>query len=182
MKYEIKAKNEPLFFGGELKINNTIFLFCTEQDQIHHYRVKETTPSYFLAEKMAVAGVPVSRNERDIEKFTAETFDNYKIYLINDKTNDQDLWPRNIKEALIILKSLYTPEECSEMQDMTWEQFDKRFNQIGGLSHWIRNYFGLYRGNFDLALDFDIEEPCADNVSSILVYYFWEYLKDEDQE
>src|SRR5690606_8234082 len=128
---------------------------------------------------MAFDGNPIKQKKRNLERFTQKTLDENEIKVIVDKTNDQNLWPINIAQAMLKLKSLYTPEEYSLMKKMTWEQFNDRFNRVGGLSQWIRNYFGLYRGNFDLALDFDIKDRSADNVSSMLVYYFWEYIKDD---
>lgn len=179
MNYEIKAKHKPYKFGEKLDVGNIIF-FYDEIRQVHiFYKVEDITSKYILVRKRAYDGVPIKRNERTLEKFTEKSMNDYDFYFIADKTYDQHLWPVNIKQALIKLKSLYNEKEYSLMQNMTWEQFNDKFNHFGGLSQWIRNYFGLYRGNFELLDDFDIDEPDADNVSSILVYYFWESIKDD---
>ena len=74
------------------------------------------------------------------------------------------------------MSGLYNDVELQQMCKLEWKEFDSNFNGFGGLSMWIRNYFGLNRGNFDLALDCNIDNPTPDDVSAIIVYYFWEFL------
>jgi hypothetical protein len=180
MDYEINSEIVPLSFGTQLSKGDIIILWNKQDDQHFQYIVEHTTTRYILAKKMSSKGIPIKVEERKTFKFTPETFQNNKLFLITDKTNDKHLWPTTLPNAILKLKLLYNNQELSLIKLMTWPQFDDQYNQFGGLSMWIRNYFGLYRGNFDLGLDCKIEEPSADNASSIIVYYFWEHIKDTE--
>ena len=111
MEYEIKAKFERVFSIDKLKVGNIIFLFKKREDVIIHFKIEKTEPNYILAREMAFDGNPIKQKKRNLERFTQKTLDENEIKVIVDKTNDQNLWPINIAQAMLKLKSLYTPEE-----------------------------------------------------------------------
>ncbi len=180
MDYEINSEIVPLSFGTQLSKGDIIILWINKMTNIFNILQNIPQQGIFWQKKCLQKGIPIKVEERKTFKFTPETFQNNKLFLITDKTNDKHLWPTTLPNAILKLKLLYNNQELSLIKLMTWPQFDDQYNQFGGLSMWIRNYFGLYRGNFDLGLDCKIEEPSADNASSIIVYYFWEHIKDTE--
>ncbi len=177
MKYNIDSTIVPLKSLDTKIIVGSIIILWNKDKQINlQLLVNRIEQDCISAIKVANDGIPIPKVKRSSFKIDNETFIENKLFYILDKTNDQHLWPSTVKEAVLQLRGLYTDFALQQMCNLEWKEFDSNFNGFGGLSMWIRNYFGLNRGNFDLALDCNINNPTPDNVSAIIVYYFWEYL------
>lgn len=177
MKYYIDATIVPLnSLDTELTIGSVLMLWNKDKQINIQLLVNRIEQDCISATKVADDGIPIPKINRSIFIIDNETFKDNKLFYILDKTNDQHLWPSTVKEAVLKLSGLYSDVELQQMCKLEWKEFDSNFNGFGGLSMWIRNYFGLNRGNFDLALDCNIENPTPDDVSAIIVYYFWEFL------
>lgn len=177
MKYNIDSTIVPLnSLDTKLTIGSVIMLWNKDKQINIQLLVNRIEQDCISATKVASDGIPIPKINRSIFIIDNETFKDNKLFYILDKTNDQHLWPSTVKEAVLKLSGLYSDVELQQMCKLEWKEFDSNFNGFGGLSMWIRNYFGLNRGNFDLALDCNIDNPTPDDVSAIIVYYFWEFL------
>jgi hypothetical protein len=177
MKYYIDSTIVPLNSLDTKLIVGSIIILWNEEKQINlQLLVNRIEQDCLSTIKVANDGIPIPKIDRRTYKIDNETFKDNKLFYILDKTNDQHLWPSTVEEALLKLRGLYSDVELQQMCNLEWKEFDSKFNGFGGLSMWIRNYFGLNRGNFDLALDCNIDKPTPDNVSAIIVYYFWEFI------
>ena len=83
-------------------------------------------------------------------------------------------WPKNLNEAISKLRLEYSVEQLDEISRMTYDEFEDKFLFLGT---WIRNYFGLWRGNYDLLITCDKDDASADNVSSIIMKEFYNSLQ-----
>lgn len=164
----------------ETKLSQGDFLYNYNQTikQIIHYEIVRIDNENVRIRTMALTGLPIRKNERQDIEFGIATLIKRKFYLLDDELNDRDFWPKTIDEAVEKLILKYSRKELKMIKAMDWIEFSNKYNSIGGIALWIRNYFGLYRGNYDLLLDCDMEEADADNVSSIIVYKLWEKVKD----
>jgi hypothetical protein len=177
MNYNIDSTIVPLHsLDTKLVIGNIIMLWNKDKQINLQLLVNRIEQDGIWALKVANDGIPIPKVKRSLFKIDNETFKENKLFYILDKTNDQHLWPSTVKEAVLKLRGLYSDIELQQMCKLEWKEFDSNFNGFGGLSMWIRNYFGLNRGNFDLVLDCNIDNPTPDDVSAIIVYYFWEFL------
>lgn len=177
MKYNIDATIVPLnSLDTKLTIGTVIMLWNKDKQINIQLLVNSIEQNCITATKVASDGIPIPKINRSKFIIDNETFKDNKLFYTLDKTNDQHLWPSTVKEAVLKLSGLYNDVELQQMCKLEWKEFDSNFNGFGGLSMWIRNYFGLNRGNFDLALDCNIDNPTPDDVSAIIVYYFWEFL------
>ena len=181
MNYNIDSTIVPLnSLNTKLDIGNIIMLWNKDKNLNLHLTVNKIEQDGIWVIKVANDGIPIPKVNRSKFRIDNETFKENKLYYILDKTNDKHLWPSTVKEAILKLTDLYSNIELQRMRNLEWKEFNSNFNGFGGLSLWIRNYFGLNRGNFDLALDCNIDDPSPDNVSAIIVYYFWESLNDHN--
>jgi len=142
------------------------------------YMITNIEEQNISVKKMAVNGEPLKNNLRASFHFNFQSLIENKFNLIADNTNDRDTWPRNLIEAVKELVNLYDDKELQHISKLTWSEFQMEYNTIGGLDQWIRNYFGLWRGNYDLMLDTKIDKINADNASLSILYHFWEFVVD----
>lgn len=143
------------------------------------YLVLDVIANDFILQTMAVNGVPLKPKERKTQRFSLFGLQKQEFKLLDDKSNDKSNWPKTVEEAVKILYNLFEATQIKEIEQMNWEDFSFNHAELGSLGNWIRNYFGLWRGNFDLMLDCDIAEINADNVSTHISYCFWEFIVDK---
>jgi hypothetical protein len=96
-----------------------------------------------------------------------------------DKSNDHEYWPKTKEEAFEKLIPLLSEEALMEIASISLDDFLMEYCTIGS---WIRNYFGLWRGNYQLLLDCDSENPEADNVSTVILSELWHFLNENKSE
>ncbi len=162
------------------KLSQGDFLYNFNQiiNRIVHYEIVRIAGKSVLMKTMALTGIPIQKNERQEIEFRIAALIKHEFYLLEDEFKDRDYWPRTIDEAIDKLILKYSGEDLKMIKTMDWIEFNNKYNSYGSIAQWIRNYFGLYRGNYDLLLDCDTKEANADNVSSIIVYKLWEKIKD----
>lgn len=134
---------------------------------------KNISTNKFSIQKMSSDGIAIGKKERDIIEIQFDSLIDRKFYLCDDKSGDRHRWPKSEKDAIEIIYLLYNEKELAEIKEMNQNEFTEKYSS---LAHWIRNYFGLWRGNFDLLLDCDARHPEPDNVSNKIILKFWESL------
>lgn len=178
MDYKLDAKIKLVTQETKLRLGDLLHNYNRVIKKIVHYEIVEVNNESVRIMLMALNGLPIKRDERQLVDFKITTLVKREFYIQVDKSNDRDFWPKSIEKAIEKLMFQYSNDELRNIKTMDWIEFNNRYNSIGGIALWIRNYFGLYRGNYDLLLDCDTEEADADNVSSIIVYKLWEKIKD----
>lgn len=167
--------------SSKLKINDIISSFEApgeKKGDYIEYMIINIEGRNISLKKMAVNGEPLKNNLRASIHFSFESLIENKFNLLADNTNDRDTWPRNLIEAVKELVKLYDDKELHHISNLTWSQFQMEYNTVGGLDQWVRNHFGLWRGNYDLMLDSKIDKINADNASLSILYHFWEFVVD----
>lgn len=163
----------------KLKINDIISSFEAPNEKkgdYIEYMICSIEGNIIALKKMAVNGEPLKTTLREVIKLSFESLIEKKFNLIADKTNDSVEWPRNLNDAVKELVKIYDDKELQHISNLTWSEFQTEYNTVGGLDQWVRNYFGLWRGNYDLMLDTKIEKINADNASLSILYHFWEFV------
>ena len=125
------------------------------------------------ARKMAVTETILPQSERQLYNISIESLIEKKAKYLYDEINDKAHWPRKLNVAIEILTNLFEERELNQIRNMSWQQFQTNY---GGLGVWIRNNFGLWRGNFDLLIDSKIDKINADSASESILYHFWEFI------
>ncbi len=148
-------------------------------EKIHvQFVIQDISSKTIRAERTMIGGLVLSKGKRETKSFDITELISNNFKLLMDKTNDRHHWPKTLNEAIKKLEKQYSKSELIQISNMTWTQFEEKFNSFGGLGQWIRNYFGIWRGNFELYLSCNIESPMDDNVSYAIMYHFWETLRD----
>ncbi|MBC7749219.1 MAG: hypothetical protein H7Z76_11710 [Methylotenera sp.] len=142
------------------------------------YLIVKIQANSVMLKLMAIGGCPLKRDKRTLSEETLEVLIQYNFHLLVDNTNDRDNWAQTIDVAVIKLQTVVAPEIIGKMRQMTWKEFENEYSIFGGLSMMIRNYFGLWRGNYDLMLACDLDKPNADDVSEIILYNLWESVSN----
>lgn len=143
------------------------------------YIVLNVSEFDFQLLSMARNGEPFKLNERKSKTLSLTALQENEFKLLDDKSNDKSKWPGSVDEAVKILNAFFERNQVKEVEQMTWEEFSLKYVELGSLGNWIRNYFGLWRGNYDLMLDCEISERNADNVSTHISYCLWEYITNK---
>lgn len=125
-------------------------------------------------QEMSRSGKALKENERNTVSVPFNHFIENKFSLLLDKSHDQMNWPKSFGEAVLKLKLQFTEKQLLEIQQLSKEEFDSKYLTVG---YWIRNHFGLWRGNFTLLLDCDKSNPEPDHVSEVIIEKFWKYLQ-----
>jgi len=110
---------------------------------------------------------PDQRRSTNIAGFVL--IERYEIY--DEGLSPRSEWPHNLKEAIIKLKKEIGEPTVSEIKQMSKKEFDASFISLG---QYIRNQFGLWRGNKELLLDVDSNNPEPDHVSGIIIDKLYE--------
>jgi hypothetical protein len=151
----------------------------TQNHAVTAYQISKIDHKNITVQKMAVNGEPLKVEQRIVTTFKFEDLVNNKSSLLIDETNDKDDWPKTLPDAIKQLLEIYDESELDSISRMSWSEFQmKYFLTYGGLDQWVRNNFGLWRGNYDLLLDSKIDKIDADNASISILYHFWEYVVD----
>ena len=82
------------------------------------------------------------------------------------------IWPLTIDHAVRVLLDL-VPEE--KKREIAAPPKDELIDLHFGLGAWIRNFFGLYKGNQALMKATGKRQP--DDASDVIILAFWERLR-----
>ena len=179
-KKEIKSQYESITFSTNLQPGQIVLTYQRDPTQNHDvtaHQIAKVDNKVVTAQRMAVNGVPLKVEQRIVSIFKVEDLVQNRSSLLIDKANDKDDWPKTLSEAIKMLLEMYTDTELSDISQMSWSKFQMDF-VFSGLDQWVRNYFGLWRGNYDLLLDSMIDKVDPDNTSIYILYHFWEYVAD----
>ncbi|MEX1013830.1 MAG: DUF6794 domain-containing protein [Candidatus Paceibacterota bacterium] len=177
---QIDAKWVPITNETTLHENDLINCWevIDEEKCLVVYRVLGPKSKYFEGmipiREMSRAGKVLTKNERMTASVPFDHFIKNKSSLLVDKSYDQMNWPKSLNEAVSKLRSQFTEKQLLEIQQLSKEEFELRYLGVGS---WIRNQFGLWRGNFNLLLDCDELNPEPDNVSNVILEKLWESLQ-----
>lgn len=179
-KKEIKSQYESITFSTNLQPGQIVLTYQRDPTQNHDvtaHQITKVDNKVVTAQRMAVNGVPLKVEQRIVSIFKVEDLVQNRSSLLIDEANDKDDWPKTLSEAIKMLLEMYTDTELSDISQMSWSKFQMDF-VFSGLDQWVRNYFGLWRGNYDLLLDSMIDKVDPDNTSIYILYHFWEYVAD----
>lgn len=124
--------------------------------------------------EMSIGGKALKENKRIVFSFPFDFFIENSFDLLIDESYDQMFWPKNLNEAIAKLRLEYTNDQLAEISRMTFDEYENNYLFLGS---WIRNYFGLWRGNYDLLINCDENDASADNVSSVIKKGFFNSLQ-----
>jgi hypothetical protein len=181
----LNAKWVPITNETTLHENDLInFLEVVKGEKcVVTYRVLGNEHDYFEGmvpiQEISRAGKALKENERIITSVSFKIFIEKEFQLLLDKSYDHTFWPKSLDEAVSKLKSQFTEDQLLEIQLLSKEEFETKHLWLGS---WIRNYFGLWRGNFALLLDCDESNPLPDNVSDIIRNKLWESLQSSKKQ
>lgn len=85
-----------------------------------------------------------------------------------------DLHPATVDAAVRVLMSLVPQDEQIRISAMTEADLDSLHPSLG---QWIRNYFGLWKGNVALLDATGAGDP--DGASGVIIKAFWQRLRDD---
>ena len=94
---------------------------------------------------------------------------NYEI--LEEGLSPKNEWPTTLKEAIETLKKEIDDSTITKIKQMSKSDFVAEFYSLG---QYIRNQFGLWRGNEILLHNVAPENPEPDNVSGIILDSFFE--------
>lgn len=143
-----------------------------EKHSYIQHLITDIKDNLISTEKIIASGLPFKKEKRTKHTFSVDTLVN-KFRLLQDKTNDRRNWPTNLEEAITKLEITLNKNDLKKIRQLSWDEFQKTFF---GLGEWIRNNFGLWRGNVDLLLSCNLDTPDADGASYYILYHFWEYV------
>lgn len=83
-------------------------------------------------------------------------------------------WPKTVEEAVTTLHDVLTRRQKRRLRSM---KRDELFELHFTLGQWIRNSFGLWRGNEELLEDAGTFHP--DDASMVIIEKLWESLQEE---
>jgi hypothetical protein len=169
-------------FDPEKQLDNNMIILYWESDLNNQiipvqFRVVYSNDNEVKAERSMVNGVALNHELKTTIAFSKKQLSDLSFTVLVDETNDHKDWPKTIPEATEKLLKKLPSEQIEEIKKLSWSEFYSRYISMG---QWIRNYFGLWRGNFTLALNCNIDEPTADNVSEAILYNFWQTLADRN--
>lgn len=121
----------------------------------------------------AVDGLVLPLDKQNKHGFAGWFIIERKFEILIEKPSLDKTWPRNLKEAVEILKNEIDDNKKYEILKMSKEDFIYSFF---GLGAYIRNKFGLWQGNYDLINNVDSINPDPDNISSIILDALYEEL------
>jgi tetratricopeptide (TPR) repeat protein len=180
-KREIKSRFETISKSTQLQQDEIIMMYerdATHGNAVTAYQILKIDQFNVRVKKMAINGEPLKVEQRLVTNFKFEDFVNNKSSLLIDETNDKDGWPKTLPDAIKQLLEIYDDASLNHISQMSWSEFQMEYFMIGGLDLWVRNNFGLWRGNYDLLLDSKIDKIDPDNASVSILYHFWEYVVD----
>jgi tetratricopeptide (TPR) repeat protein len=180
-KKEIKSHFESISNSTQLQPGAIIIMYerdLTKGNTVIEYQISKINQNIITVQKMAINGEPLKVKQRVVTTFKFEDFVNNKSSILIDETNDKDDWPKTLPDAIKQLLEIYDEAELNSISQMSWSEFQMKYFTYGGVDQWLRNNFGLWRGNYDLLLDSKIDKIDADNASISILYHFWEYVVD----
>jgi tetratricopeptide (TPR) repeat protein len=178
---QIKSHFEKISISTQLHLNDIVSVFEVGNNQnkvLVEYFVSAFDETDITLTKTAIDGEPLKRELRETRNLKFDILIENKFNLLIDETNDKGTWPMTLDDSIKELIKLHDKSELKHISKMTWSEFQMEYNTVGGLDQWVRNYFGLWRGNYDLLLDSKIDKINADSASLSILYHFWEYVVD----
>jgi hypothetical protein len=127
-------------------------------------------------QEMSRDGVAIKEDKRIRIWVPLEYLIENEFCLLQDKSYDEMDWPRTLDRAVSKLKSQFDQNQLLEVRQMSQDDFLSRYL---GSGVWIRNYFGLWRGNFELLLDCDESNPEPDHVSTVILKELWQSMQNK---
>ena len=177
--YEILANSDLITLNTKLKVNDII-----SNIEIHdglgssktQYNIIEISNLEIVVQKVAIKnGFVLKPDKRERLTFLFNDLIKGEFKLLIDITNDRSHFPKTIDEASNRLIGVFSIEELLKVKNIPWEEY--RIEAHMGTAVWLRNYFGLWRGNWDLILDSGIESMDPDDVSSMILHDFWNKIQ-----
>jgi hypothetical protein len=170
---------EPIKSLSDLNCG-TLLYFWEVKDGIKtnniQFIVHSLNKNYVTVRRMAKNGKVLPQNERTLFNYSLSFLIKKNAKFNYEITNEKESWPKNMDEAIKIIHDSMEENQLEEIRQLTWKQFIDKYNSFGGLPLWIRNNFGLWRGNFELLLNCKIDDIDADNASMSILYHFWEFM------
>ena len=99
----------------------------------------------------------------------------FEIY--DEGLPEESEWPRTRRQAVEALKKELDDEAIQRIQALGPDDFYQLHHDLGTF---IRNQFGLWRGNDELLHDVDPEEPEPDHVSGIILSAFYKEVSSQE--
>lgn len=170
---------KPITSISDIKIDTLIYFWETNNgvktDNIQ-FLITSIKGKILTIRKMTINGTILPDKERQTYDYSIESLVKRNAKYLYDEINDKAYWPKELNEAIKTLLDKFDEKELNEIRNMTWQQFQNKYNTFGGLGLWIRNYFGLWRGNFDLLINCKIDDINSDNATMSILYHFWEFI------
>jgi hypothetical protein len=104
----------------------------------------------------------------------AELLIKEKFEILDTALSTEHEWPKTLKEAIIRLETELGIEKVREIKKMSKDEFDVNYFLLG---QYIRNQYGLWRGNKFLIEDVSKTTSHPDDISEIIIGEFFKYVK-----
>jgi len=161
---------------SEIKPFNSLYnweIINNEKTNMLLYVVQEIKNNSYRLELRSVGGKALDKKDRRLFEYSHQEMIDNNFKLLHNDLEDDKYWPKTLNDAIIELILQIEENELQKMKIMSWEDIQDSY---GSLSQWIRNYFGLWRGNFDLLSDPKIDNTGADNASLSILFHFWKFI------
>lgn len=146
-------------------------------DEVGRYLVQflvcEVFGEKILLQRMMENGKLLKMKDRERCVIDKDEMVKGRYLFSNMIVGNSEEWPKTMGEAVRLLEEYFKEEGFVVPREIKWKEFEGKYLECGMT---IRNYFGLWTGNFELMDNCGIEDIDADNASHAILYNFWEYM------